>query len=65
MSCPLKSVMMDYIAFRYPSSKGDPRFATKTLVRVAQSVMSGYTKAEILCAGTCTTIPQILELQMG
>ena len=61
MSCPLKSFMTDCIAFQHPSSKGDLRFATKALVRIAQNVISGYVKTEVLYAGTYTAILQIIE----
>ena len=65
MSCLLKSVLMDYNAFRHPSLKGDAGFATKTLVCIAQSAMSDYTEVEVLCAGTCTTTQHITEMQIG
>ena len=47
-ACPLKAVVTNSIDFRHRSLKGDPRFATKTLVCTAQSVISGYNKAEVL-----------------
>ena len=56
MSCLLKSVMTDCIAFRHPSPKGEARFATKTLVCISQTVMYNYADAEVLYAKACTTI---------
>ena len=49
MSYLLKSVMTDCIAFGHLSPKNDAKFSTKTLVCIAQSVISGYPEAE--CAG--------------
>ena len=48
MSCLLKSVMTDCIAFRHLPHKDDARIATETLVCIAQSTMSGYTEAEAM-----------------
>ena len=65
ISCLLKFVVMDCLAFRHPSPKDDQGFSSKTLACIAQSVIFSYPEAEVLCAGICTKIQHIIELQIG